>query len=54
MVCITHLCIKNRLTEIDYINGAIARKGQQYGVDTPYCALITELVHCKEQLLGAK
>ena len=44
----------NRLTEIDYINGAIARKGQQYGVDTPYCALITELVHCKEQLLGAK
>ena len=44
----------NRLTEIDYINGAVARKGQLYGVDTPYCALITELVHCKEQLLGAK
>ena len=44
----------NRLTEIDYINGAIARKGQQYGVETPYGALITELVHCKEQCLGSE
>ena len=44
----------NRLTEIDYINGAIARKGEKYGVDTPYCRLITELVHAKEHLRNAQ
>lgn len=44
----------NRLTEIDYINGAVVRKGQKYGVPTPYCAFLTALVHCKEQILGAK
>ncbi|EGV09508.1 2-dehydropantoate 2-reductase [Streptococcus constellatus subsp. pharyngis SK1060 = CCUG 46377] len=44
----------NRLTEIDYINGAVVRKGQKYGVQTPYCSFLTELVHCKEQILGAK
>ncbi|WP_321533513.1 ketopantoate reductase C-terminal domain-containing protein, partial [Enterococcus faecium] len=31
--------IKNhRLTEIDYINGAVWRKGQKYDIATPYCA----------------
>ena len=44
----------NRLTEIDYINGAVVRKGQKYGVPTPYCEFLTALVHCKEQILGAK
>lgn len=44
----------NRLTEIDYINGAVVRKGQKYGIQTPYCSFLTELVHCKEQILGAK
>lgn len=44
----------NRLTEIDYINGAVARKGEDYGVPTPYCALLTELIHAKEQILKAK
>ena len=44
----------NRLTEIDYINGAVVRKGKKYGVQTPYCSFLTELVHCKEQILGAK
>ena len=44
----------NRLTEIDYINGAVVRKGQKHGVQTPYCSFLTELVHCKEQILGAK
>ena len=43
----------NRLTEIDYINGAVVRKGQKYGVPTPYCEFLTALVHCKEQILGA-
>jgi 2-dehydropantoate 2-reductase len=44
----------NRLTEIDYINGSIAKKGAKYGVATPYNAFLTELVHCKEEILGAK
>ena len=44
----------NRLTEIDYINGAVVRKGKKYGIPTPYCAFLTALVHCKEQILGAK
>lgn len=48
------LILNNRLTEIDYINGAIARKGKQYGIPTPYCTFLTELVHCKEEILGAK
>lgn len=44
--------IKNhRLTEIDYINGAIARKGRKYGIPTPYCSFLTQLIHCKEELL---
>lgn len=41
----------HRLTEIDYINGAVWRKGQKYGVPTPYCQLITQLIHAKEQIL---
>ena len=48
------LIVSNRLTEIDYINGAIARKGLAYGVETPYCTFLTQLVHAKEEILGAK
>ena len=44
----------NRLTEIDYINGAVSRKGKKYKVATPYCDLLTQLVHSKEELLKAK
>lgn len=44
----------HRKTEIDYINGAISRKGKRYDVPTPYCDLITELIHNKEQFIGAK
>ncbi|MBV7363428.1 2-dehydropantoate 2-reductase [Actinomycetaceae bacterium TAE3-ERU4] len=44
----------HRLTEIDYLNGAIARKAIEYGFRAPYCELVTKLVHAKEQLLGAK
>ena len=40
-----------RYTEIDYINGAVARLGDQEGIDTPYCDLITQLVHTKEDIL---
>lgn len=44
----------NRLTEIDCINGAIVTKGKKYDVPTPYCTLITQLIHAKEQILSAK
>lgn len=32
----------NRLTEIDYINGAVSRKGKKYKVATPYCDFLTQ------------
>lgn len=41
----------NRLTEIDYLNGYVARKAQEYEVETPYCEYITKMVHLKESLL---
>ncbi|CCI84835.1 2-dehydropantoate 2-reductase [Lactobacillus pasteurii DSM 23907 = CRBIP 24.76] len=44
----------HRLTEIDYINGAVARKGDELGIPTPYCHMITELVHAKEHVLGIR
>ncbi|MCX0279641.1 2-dehydropantoate 2-reductase [Bombilactobacillus mellis] len=45
--------LKNhRKTEIDFINGAVWQKGKEYGVATPYCTLITQLIHAKEELLG--
>lgn len=40
-----------RLTEIDYINGYIAKKGKELNIATPYNTLLTSLVHSKEQLL---
>lgn len=48
------LVINNRLTEIDYINGAIVRKGKEYGIETPYCEFLTLLIHSKEEIVGAK
>lgn len=48
------LITNHRLTEIDYINGAISRKGKKYNIATPYCDLLTQLIHCKEDILGAK
>ena len=44
----------HRLTEIDYINGAVSKKGKKYQLPTPYCDLLTQLIHCKEDILGAK
>lgn len=41
----------HRLTEIDYINGYVAKKGKDFGISTPYNKLLTDLVHSKEQLL---
>ncbi|OFI50285.1 2-dehydropantoate 2-reductase [Floricoccus tropicus] len=48
------LIINHRKTEIDYINGAISRKGTKYGIPTPYCDFLTDLIHAKEDLLDAK
>ncbi|MGZ9852047.1 2-dehydropantoate 2-reductase [Limosilactobacillus ingluviei] len=47
------LVVNNRPTEIDYINGYVARHGQAAGVATPYCQLLTAQVHVKEQLRHA-
>ncbi|GAB6167950.1 2-dehydropantoate 2-reductase [Clostridium carnis] len=44
----------NRLTEIDYINGAVCKKGARYNVSTPYCQFLTLLVHAKEEILIAQ
>ena len=45
---------KHRLTEIDYINGAVCKKGETYQIATPYCQFLTQLVHAKEEILHAK
>ena len=45
--------LNNRLAEIDYMNGAVVRKGKKYGVPTPYRAFSTSLIHCKDQILKA-
>ena len=47
------LILTNRRTEVDCINGIIEEKGKAYNISTPYCALITQLTHCKEDILGA-
>ncbi len=44
----------HRPTEIDYINGAVAKKGDVLGIATPYCHMITDLIHAKEHVLKIK
>lgn len=36
---------KGRKCEIDFIDGAVSRNGAQYGVETPYCDRVVEIVH---------
>ncbi|CCV64497.1 Ketopantoate reductase ApbA/PanE family protein [Alteracholeplasma palmae J233] len=43
-----------RLTEIDYLNGAIADLGRKNGIKTPVCELITYLIHAKEFIQSNK
>ena len=45
---------QKRLTEIDYINGAVARMGADLGIDTPYCKMVTEFIHVKERQIGVR
>lgn len=44
----------HRPTEVDYLNGAVAKMGQEHGFDAPTCQMITDLIHAKEDLLGIK
>lgn len=44
----------HRPTEIDYIDGAVWRKGLKHSVPTPYCAFVTQLIHAKEDIMGIK
>lgn len=39
---------KGRLTEIDYLNGAVARLGLRANIPVPVNTLITQLIHAKE------
>lgn len=39
-----------RQTEVDYLNGFIAQKSAELGLSAPYCQLITQLIHAKEEI----
>lgn len=47
------LVMNHRLTEIDYLNGAVARMAKERGLEAPYNQLITQLIHAKEQIVAA-
>lgn len=47
------LNLNNRLTEIDYINGAVTRIARDYGLSAPFNEMITLLIHAKEQIIQA-
>ncbi len=44
----------NRLTETDYINGAVAQLGKEHHIDAPVNQFVANLVHAKEQQRHAK
>lgn len=39
---------RGRHTEVDYLTGKVSEYGREFGIPTPYCDLITHLVHVKE------
>lgn len=50
-----HQDIKNgRPTEIDFLNGAVARIADENSFYAPHCRLVTQLIHAKEDVLGIK
>lgn len=50
-----HQDLKNkRLTEIDFLNGEVAKQAEAKGLEAPYSQLITQLIHAKEDILGIK
>lgn len=44
----------NRRTEIDYINGAVARLGSERHIDAPINQFVANMVHAKEEQRQAK
>lgn len=44
----------HRLTEVDFLNGAVARMAKGSGSSAPVNEVIAQLIHAKEQLLDAK
>ena len=44
----------NRRTEIDYINGAVARLGSEHYIDAPINQFVANMVHAKEEQRQAK
>lgn len=43
-----------RLTEIDFIDGAIAKIGKENNIPTPVSQFVTDLIHAKEELVVGK
>ncbi|MCK4027242.1 2-dehydropantoate 2-reductase [Streptococcus suis] len=43
-----------RKTEIDFLNGAVVFKGKRVGIPTPYCQMVTDMIHTKESILGLR
>lgn len=39
-----------RLTEVDHLNGFVAKKSAELGLAAPYCQLITQLIHAREEI----
>ena len=44
----------HRKTEIDYINGAVARLGKENHILAPVNEFVTNLIHSKESQLNAQ
>ena len=50
-----HQDLKNkRPTEIDFLNGVVAKESEINGFEAPYSKQITQLIHAKEDILGIK
>jgi len=50
-----NIWMKNgRLTEIDYLNGAISKLGKKHNIQTPVCDAVTLMIHAKEFIRGNK
>ena len=45
---------RGRRTEIDYINGAVVRYGQEHRVPTPLNTLLTVAIHCVERAMKVR
>jgi 2-dehydropantoate 2-reductase len=42
--------LKNRKTEIDFMNGAIVREGEKLNISTPVNQVITDLIKAVEEV----